>query len=109
MENPSKFNATFEASGPGSLLVSVNKIEPGKPVYAEVKGIGVSANVQSSVMLSQGTHDCRRVKLGLQEAFRAAGKYELRGLLEAEEWSAAAVVEYYRAMAAEHTAGKRSV
>jgi len=104
MENPSKFSATVEAAGPGSLLVSVNKVEPGKPVYAEVKGIGVSGNVLCAAILTKGTHDCRRVRLSLKDAFHAAGKYELAGLLEVKEWSAVSVAEYYRAMAQEATA-----
>jgi len=91
----------IEANGPGTLTVSAGKLTPGKTQYVTVAGVGVSANVQTSVIVKEGAHDCKLVKMGVRDAFKAKGSYDPSNLLEYVVWTQQEIAAYYMAKAKE--------
>lgn len=96
----------IEANGPGTLTVSGGKVTPGKTQYVTVAGVGVSANVQTSVIVKEGVHDCKVVKMGVRDAFKAKGSYDPSNLFEYVVWTQQEIIAFYVAKAKELGGGK---
>jgi len=96
----------IEASAPGTLTVAAGKKEEGKPLWVTVSGVGVGLRGAAQCIVKEGTHDCKAVVLGCQEAFKNKGAYEPRGVLEMVPWTPQEVAAYYQAKAKEYAGVK---